>query len=53
MRLPLSQNWGCDALARLIELAQKIGDPVSERALDVVLADVSIWERKDQPYAVA
>ena len=43
----------CGALVRLIALAQEIGDPVSERALDMVLADVSIWERKDQPYAVA
>ena len=37
----------CGALVRLIALAQEIGDPVSERALDMVLADVSIWERKD------
>ncbi len=43
----------CGALVRLIALAQEIGDPVSERALDMVLADVSIWERKDQPYAFA
>ena len=43
----------CGALVRLIALAQEIGDPVSERALDMVLADVSSWERKDQPYAVA
>ena len=43
----------CDALARLLELAQKIGDPVSERALDVVLAEVCMRGRKDQVYAVA
>ena len=43
----------CDALARLLELAQKIGDPVSEYALDVVLADVGMRGRKDQVYAVA
>jgi hypothetical protein len=43
----------CAALTQLIELAQTIGDPVSERALDMVLADASIWGRKDQPYAVA
>jgi hypothetical protein len=43
----------CDALAQLIELAQKIGDPVSERALDVVLADASMRGRKDQADALA
>ena len=42
-----------DALAQLIELAQKIGDPVIERTLDFVLADVSMQVRKDQAYAVA
>ncbi len=42
-----------DALAQLIELAQKIGDPVSAHALDFVLADASIRVRKDQPYAIA
>jgi hypothetical protein len=42
-----------DALAQLIELAQKMGDPVIERALDFVLADANIWVRKDQAYAVA
>jgi hypothetical protein len=42
-----------DALAQLIELAQKIGDPVIERTLDFVLADVSIQVRKDQAYVVA
>jgi len=29
----------CDVLAQLVELAQEIGDPVLERALDYVLAD--------------
>jgi hypothetical protein len=42
-----------DALAQLIELAQKMGDPVIERALDFVLADANTWVRKDQAYAVA
>jgi hypothetical protein len=42
-----------DALAQLIELAQKIGDPGIERALDFVLADEHTWVRKDQAYAVA
>ena len=42
-----------DALAQLIELAQKMGDPVIERALDFVLADASTRVRKDQAYAVA
>ena len=42
-----------DALAQLIELAQKMGDPVMERALDFVLADANTWVRKDQAYAVA
>ena len=42
-----------DALAQLIELAQKMGAPVIERALDFVLADVSMQVRKDQTYAVA
>ena len=42
-----------DALAQLIELAQKMGDPVIERALDFVLADANSWLRKDQAYAVA
>jgi hypothetical protein len=42
-----------DALAQLIELARKIGDPVIERALDFVLADANSWGRKDQAYAVA
>ena len=42
-----------DALAQLIELAQKMGDPVIERALDFVLADASMQARKDQAYAVA
>jgi hypothetical protein len=42
-----------DALAQLIELAHKMGDPVIERALDFVLADANIWVRKDQAYAVA
>ena len=42
-----------DALAQLIELAQKMGDPVMERALDFVLADANTWVRKDQAYAIA
>ena len=42
-----------DAMLQLIELAQKMGDPVIERALDFVLADANTWVRKDQPYAVA
>ena len=42
-----------DALAQLIELAQKIGDADIERALDFVLADANIRVRKDQAYAVA
>jgi len=42
-----------DALAQLIELAQKIGDPVIERTLDFVLADTNAWVRKDQAYAIA
>jgi hypothetical protein len=42
-----------DAPAQLIELAQKIGDPVIERALDFVLADANTRVRKDQAYAVA
>ena len=42
-----------DTLAQLIELAQKMGDPVIERALDFVLADASVQVRKDQAYAVA
>src|SRR5919197_5961247 len=41
-----------DALAQLIELARKIGDPVIERALDFVLADANTRVRKDQAYAV-
>jgi hypothetical protein len=43
----------CDALGQLIELAQTIGDPVIERALDFVLADENTRVRKDQAYAVA
>ena len=42
-----------DASAQLIELAQKMGDPVIARALDFVLADANTWVRKDQAYAVA
>ena len=42
-----------DAMLQLIELAQKMGDPVIERVLDFVLADTSIRVRKDQAYAVA
>jgi hypothetical protein len=41
-----------DALVQLIELAQKMGDPVIVRALDFVLADANTWVRKDQAYAV-
>ena len=43
--VPAGQS--CAVLAQLIALAQKIGDPLSERALDVVLAEASMWERKD------
>jgi hypothetical protein len=42
-----------DALAQLIELAQKIDDADIERALDFMLADVSMQVRKDQAYVVA
>jgi hypothetical protein len=42
-----------DALAQLIELAQKIGEPVIEHALDVVLAEANTRARKEQAYAVA
>ena len=42
-----------DALAQLIELAQKMGDADIERALDFVLADANTRVRKDQAYAVA
>jgi hypothetical protein len=42
-----------DAIVQLIELAQKMGDPVIARALDFVLADANTWVRKDQAYAVA
>ena len=42
-----------DAMVQIIELAQKIGDPVIERVLDFVLAEASIQVRQDQPYAVA
>jgi hypothetical protein len=41
-----------DALVQLIELAQKVGDPVIERALDVVLADTDTWVRKERACAV-
>jgi hypothetical protein len=50
---PAPTGQGYDALAQLIELAQKIGDPVSACALDFVLADASMRGRKDQTYAVA
>jgi hypothetical protein len=42
-----------DAMGQLIELAQKMGDPVIEHALDFVRADANTWVRKDQAYAVA
>ena len=42
-----------DAMLQLIELAQKMGDPVIARALDFVLADANTWVHKDQAYAVA
>jgi hypothetical protein len=42
-----------DTLAQLIELAQKIGDPDIERALEFVLADEHTRGCKDQAYAVA
>ena len=46
-------GMACDALEQLIELAQKIGDPVIERALDFMLADENTRVRRDQAYAVA
>jgi hypothetical protein len=42
-----------DALAQLTELAKKIGDPVTERVLDFVLAEANTRGRKDQADAVA
>ena len=42
-----------DTMVQLIELAQKMGDPVIVRALDFVRADANAWVRKDQAYAVA
>jgi hypothetical protein len=42
-----------DAMVPLIALAQKMGDPVMERALDFVLADANTWVHKDQAYAIA
>ena len=42
-----------DTLAQLIELAQKIGAPAIERALDFVLADANACVCEDQAYAVA
>ena len=42
-----------DVLVQLIELAQKVGDPVIEQALDFVLADASIQVCKDQAHAIA
>jgi len=42
-----------DTLVQIIELAQKMGDPVIERALDFVLADANTRGHKDQAYAVA
>jgi hypothetical protein len=48
-----SASLAGDAMVQLIELAQKIGDPVIERALDFVLADANTRVRKDQAYAVA
>jgi hypothetical protein len=48
-----SAGLASDVLAQLIELAQKIDDADIERALDFVLADVSMQVRKDQAYAVA
>jgi hypothetical protein len=50
---PAPPGQGYAVLAQLIELAHHIGDPVSARALDSVLADVCMRGRKDQPYAVA
>jgi hypothetical protein len=49
----LSAALAGDAMIQLIELAQKMGDPVIERALDFVLADANTCVRKDQAYAVA
>jgi uncharacterized ferritin-like protein (DUF455 family) len=47
------EGLACDILAQLIALAKKIGDPVSERALDFVLADEIAHVRiRDEPYAI-
>src|SRR6266567_7567678 len=47
------EGLACDVFAQLIELAQKLGDPIIERAVDMVLADEithvrmgSTWMRK-------
>jgi len=40
-------------MLQLIELTQKMGDPVIERALDFVLADANTRVHKDRAYAVA
>ena len=49
----LSAGLAGDAIVQLIDLAQKMGDPVIARALDFVLADANTRVRKDQAYAVA
>jgi len=36
-----------DAIVQLIDLAQKMGDPVIARALDFGLADANTWAHKD------
>ena len=50
---PAPAELGCHTLVQLIELAQKIGDPISARALDFVLADTRVQVPEDQAYAVA
>jgi hypothetical protein len=50
---PVAAGLTGDALAQLIELANKLGDADIERALDFVRAEANIRGRKDQAYAVA
>jgi uncharacterized ferritin-like protein (DUF455 family) len=47
------EGLACDVFAQLVQLAQKLGDPIIERAVDMVLADEithvrmgSTWMRK-------
>jgi hypothetical protein len=50
---PVAAGLTGDALAQLIELAQKIGDADIESALDFVRAETNTRGRKDQANAVA